>query len=298
MEIAQGLKYSFGALLDERPRKDYIVFAGMYFVYGLGMLLVSIAAGFLPQSLAFFSAAMAFTLGILIMAAREYYSGKFLKTGLENESLSPGDYSLKIFWKYILTNIILAAQTLVFWRDKRYLVLYIFPFLAVVAGLLARFFLMPSIGAKGVAVIASIGFAPVALAWIYFWIRQAFAPELCLVNSQLGMFEYTKKSWEMTQGKALKIFTYYAAFFVAQVAALVPFAVAWIVLTFIIGRFTQSTAASRFIMDMLAVFWVPLIMGVWAYARVYVFCEIRKEKSLTTLWSKDAAAEKKQQKKD
>lgn len=303
MDIGEGINYAIGAIKTNRLYRDYLVYGGLLVIYAIlyvGFILF--AAGI--ESIENTGNLLAMGLGIVFgvfalilarMLVATYFQAKFINSALAYEGVSKTDFGFGTFVKIVATEIVQFLHILFFWRDKRWLALYVLPILALVA-IYFVFSGMLSGGVKGEEGVVKlvtgtflamgiilIACTPLMVGWIYHGIRLCFMQAYMLIDPSMGYGKCSQMAWQLTDKKVLSIFVYNFVFAILVFVALIPVFVvqfgANLVLIFLtLGNELVQDVGTSLVSDLLAAIYLPILTGAGAFFYVYIFKEIKREK--------------------
>lgn len=212
MEFVESLKYSFGALKEGRLYAHYVA------------LMVTVS---LLYFLAHFAPSLYFLSIVPFALALWYFIGKFMHFKLVQEKLASGGYTLELYSRFASALIMQLLHVFLFWRAKKWLALYILP----LAGALLILNSLSYAGALKLSsqsgaldfgaalgstlsgfIVLLVGILLLFLAYVYHSYRLCFMAQIGLLNPQLDLGLCSQKSWQVTEGKVLRLLSYVLGF--------------------------------------------------------------------------------------
>ncbi|MBM3229320.1 hypothetical protein FJZ26_02715 [Candidatus Parvarchaeota archaeon] len=266
MEIVESLKYALNAVTDGKLHMDfakYMAYTIAFVIVVAVIVLGMIFGGSLLSATSEGGGASVFLLLILFFGAlvvvnmyvSSYFSGKFIRTALANEGFAKGDFTFGLAWKFLVATIAQGLHVMLFWREKKHLVLWVLPLIGV-----AVMFFVAYLPGLALAILLGI---PLFIGWIYHGVRLSVMSEIFLCDITQDIGACSQKAWAMTNGKAATIFIYQLVFGIAIMVVMLPLILVGLVIP-----------CFNYVVQILL---TPLLTGISAYFGVYIYREIKRE---------------------
>ena len=213
--LAEVVKFSFSWLQRSDDRMLFLKLLAVQFV-GVALLLVSLffliggvslAGGFALALLSLGLVAVLLmllvllTIGIIV----SYFQPLAMLSAMKEKKLATVKWGVDKFFGSIILAILTQIMVLLFWFNRKWLVLYIPAILGLALAVAGGLMNMGLLAIAGVVIFA-LAMIPLVVMWIYAGLKLSLCFPAYLSKEGTGYMEALEASWNLTENRVLELF--------------------------------------------------------------------------------------------